>query len=175
MQYRRAFTKGGYYFFTLALQDRKQRLLVEHIDQLRDAFTQVKQQHPFKIIAVCILPDHLHLLVRLPENDADYPTRLRLIKAKFSQALPKTEAISISHQTKGERGIWQRRYWEHEIRDDQDLNTHIDYIHINPVKHGYVQRVADWPYSSFHRYVAKGILPINWAGNDVEIEGGFGE
>ena len=96
MQYRRAFTKGGYYFFTLALQDRKQRLLVEHIDQLRDAFTQVKQQHPFKIIAVCILPDHLHLLVRLPENDADYPTRLRLIKAKFSHALPKTEAISIS-------------------------------------------------------------------------------
>jgi len=175
MQYCRAFTKGGYYFFTLTLQDRKQQLLVEHIDKLRDAFTQVKQRHPFKIIAVCILTDHLHLLVRLPENDADYPTRLRLIKAKFSQALPKTETISISRQTKGERGIWQRRYWEHEIRNEQDLNAHIDYIHINPVKHGYVKRVADWQYSSFQQYVAKGILPMDWAGNGVEIEDSFGE
>lgn len=175
MRYRRAFTRGGCYFFTLALQDRKQDTLVRHIAELRQAFYAVKQRHPFEIIAVCVLPEHLHLLVRLPENDNSYPTRLRLIKAKFSQALPKTENLSASRQNKNERGIWQRRYWEHEIRDERDLNAHIDYIHFNPVKHGYVTRVADWPYSSFHRYVADGILPKDWAGNGAEIEGNFGE
>ena len=101
--------------------------------------------------------------------------RLRMIKAKFSQALPKTEAISAARRRKNERGIWQRRYWEHQIRNDRDLNAHIDYIHFNPVKHGYVGRVADWPYSSFHRYVAQGVLPADWAGSSMESEGDFGE
>ena len=173
MRYRRMYAQGGCYFFTLALQDRKQDLLVRHIDSLRQAFAEVRQRHPFEIIAVCILPDHLHLLIELPENDSNYPTRLRLIKAKFSQALPKTEAVSLSRQSKNERGIWQRRYWEHTIRDERDLNAHIDYIHINPVKHNHAVRVADWPYSSFHRYVKQGFLPADWAGG--EHEGDFGE
>lgn len=173
MKYRRTFTSGGCYFFTLALQNRRQDLLIRYIDGLRQSFAEVKQQHPFEIIAVCILPDHLHLLLRLPENDHNYPARLRMIKAKFSQTVPKTEVISASRKRKNERGIWQRRYWEHEIRDERDLNAHIDYIHINPVKHGYVASVADWPYSSFHRYVAQGILPQDWAGG--EIAGNFGE
>lgn len=175
MQYRRSLTPGGYYFFTLALQDLQQDWLVRHIDKLRQAVKVVKQKHPFEIIAVCVLPEHIHLLIRLPENDSDYPMRLRMIKAKFSQALPKTEAISAARRRKNERGIWQRRYWEHQIRNDRDLNAHIDYIHFNPVKHGYVGRVADWPYSSFHRYVAQGVLPADWAGSGMEIEGGFGE
>ena len=168
MQYRRAFTPGGSYFFTLALQDRKQDLLVRYIGSLRQAFAEVRARHPFEITAVCVLPDHLHLLVKLPEHDQNYPMRLRLIKAKFSRALPKTETVSPSRRHKNERGIWQRRYWEHEIRSQEDLNAHIDYIHINPVKHGYVTRVADWPYSSFHRYVRQGILPADWAGGDME-------
>ena len=163
MRYRRSFTPGGYYFFTLTLQNRWQDLLVRHIDVLRRAFAEVKQKHPFDIVAVCILPEHLHLLMALPENDCNYPTRLRLIKTKFSKALPKTETLTVSRSKKKERGIWQRRYWEHEIRNQQDLNAHIDYIHFNPVKHGYVNTVGDWPYSYFHRYVAQGILPPDWA------------
>ena len=164
MRYRRSFTPGGYYFFTLTLQNRRQDLLVRHIDVLRRAFAEVKQKHPFDIVAVCILPEHLHLLMALPpENDCNYPTRLRLIKTKFSKALPKTETLTVSRSKKKERGIWQRRYWEHEIHNQQDLNAHIDYIHFNPVKHGYVNKVGDWPYSSFHRYVAQGILPQDWA------------
>lgn len=174
MQYRRAFTPGGSYFFTLALQDRKQDLLVRHIGILRQAFAEVRARHPFEITAVCVLPDHLHLLVKLPEHDQNYSMRLRLIKAKFSRALPKTETVSPSRRHKNECGIWQRRYWEHEIRSQEDLNAHIDYIHINPVKHGYVTRVADWPYSSFHRYVRQGILPADWAVGDME-DSSFGE
>ncbi|EGY52073.1 REP-associated tyrosine transposase [Neisseria shayeganii] len=175
MQYRRSFTPGGCYFFTLVLQDRRQDWLVRHIDKLRQAVKVVKQKHPFEMIAVCVLPEHLHLLIRLPENDSDYPMRLRMIKAGFSRALPKTEDISAARRRKNERGIWQRRYWEHQIRDERDLNAHIDYIHFNPVKHGYVTRVADWPYSSFHRYVQRGILPADWVGSSVETEGDFGE
>lgn len=135
----------------------------------------VKKRHPFEIIAVCVLPERLHVLVRLPEKDSGCPACLRLITAKFPQALPETENLSALRQSKNEHGICQRRYWEHEIRDEHDLNSHIDYIHINPVKHGYVTRAADWPYSSFHRYAANGILPIDWAGKGTEIEGNFGE
>ncbi|QMT41041.1 REP-associated tyrosine transposase [Neisseria shayeganii] len=175
MQYRRSFTPGGCYFFTLVLQDRQQDWLVRHINKLRQAVKVVKQKHPFEMIAVCVLPEHLHLLIRLPENNSDYPMRLRMIKAGFSRALPKTEAISAARRRKNERGIWQRRYWEHQIRDERDLNAHIDYIHFNPVKHGYVTRVADWPYSSFHRYVQRGILPADWVGSGIEAEGDFGE
>lgn len=177
MQYRRSFTPGGCYFFTLALQDRKQDWLVRYIDPLRQVVKAVKQRHPFEIVAVCVLPDHMHLLIRLPENDSNYPMRLRMIKAGFSRALPKIEAVSAARRRKNERGIWQRRYWEHQIRNGRDLNAHIDYIHFNPVKHGYgyVARVADWPYSSFHRYVEQGILPEEWAGDGADVDNGLGE
>ncbi|MEO8171406.1 MAG: transposase [Oxalobacteraceae bacterium] len=152
------------YFFTVNLAERRGNgLLIRHIDALRAAFRVTMQAHPFVIEAAVVLPDHLHCLWRLPLGDDDFPLRWRLIKATFSRALPHGECVSASRMRKGERGIWQRRYWEHVIRDERDLHQHLDYIHFNPVKHGYVQRASDWPHSSFHRYVARGLYPANWA------------
>ncbi len=111
-----------------------------------------------------VLPDHLHCIIELPSGDADFATRLRLIKANFSKAIPRLESLSSVRARRGERGIWQRRYWEHLIRDERDYQAHMDYVHINPVKHGLVGRVADWPYSTFHGLVAEGIYPADWAG-----------
>ncbi len=116
-----------------------------------------------------VLPDHLHAIWALPPGDADYPLRWALIKSTFSRSLPKTEFIRDSRLAKRERGIWQRRYWEHQIRDEADLQAHVDYLHFNPVKHGYVRCVADWPFSSFHRYVRQGLLPADWAGAAVML------
>lgn len=113
-----------------------------------------------------VLPEHLHCVIELPAGDADFATRWRLIKIAFSKALPKTEVVSEVRAQRGERGIWQRRYWEHLLRDERDFQAHMDYVHINPVKHGLVERVADWPYSTFHRLVAKGVYPSDWAGGD---------
>jgi len=138
--------------------------LTERIDSLRDAFQEVKKAHPFDIDAIVVLPDHLHSLWTLPEGDDDFSLRWRQIKSAFSRAIEKDERISNSRLRKQERGIWQRRFWEHAIRDEEDFNRHIDYIHINPVKHGYVQRAIDWQFSSIHRYVKLGILPTDWAG-----------
>ena len=162
--YTRARVPGATYFFTVNLAERNGNdLLTRHIDALREAFRLTKQDHPFVIEAMAVLPDHLHCLWRLPSGDNDFPMRWRLIKARFSRMLPYGERISASRMRKGERGIWQRRYWEHVIRDERDLHRHLDYIHYNPVKHGYVQRTVDWPYSSFHRYVARGVYPVDWA------------
>lgn len=138
--------------------------MTERIDSLRDAFQEVKKAHPFDIDAIVVLPDHLHSLWTLPEGDDDFSLRWRQIKSAFSRAIEKDERISNSRLRKQERGIWQRRFWEHAIRDEEDFNRHIDYIHINPVKHGYVQRAIDWQFSSIHRYVKLGILPTDWAG-----------
>ena len=145
MQYRRADTKGGTYFFTLNLADRKKTLLTNEIDSLRLVINRVKKKHPFQLNAMVVLPDHLHALLTLPQNDNDYSTRWSLIKAGFSRLLPKDERISPSRKTKGERGIWQRRFWEHAIRDEQDFENHLNYIHYNPVKHGYVESAVDIP------------------------------
>jgi putative transposase len=152
------------YFFTVNLLRRDRRLLVEHIGVLGDAFRHVRAQHPFEILAVVVLPDHLHCLWRLPLGDGDNATRWNSIKAFFSRAMPAVEYRSARRRLKGERGIWQRRYWEHLIQSEADLAAHVDYIHFNPVKHGHVTRAADWPYSSFHRYVRRGDLPEDWAG-----------
>jgi putative transposase len=173
MLYRRTSTPGASYFFTVNLADRKQRLLVDYIEQLRTSVRKVKQSHAFKIDAMVILPDHLHAIWTLPELDSDYSKRWSRIKANFSRSLPVNEDISISRRKKDERGIWQRRFWEHLIRDENDFNRHVDYIHINPVKHGYVSQCRDWPYSSFHRYVRDGVLSPDWAGNieDAELKG----
>ncbi|UXJ52816.1 REP-associated tyrosine transposase [Pseudomonas citronellolis] len=168
--YRRDRTPGATWFFTLALHDHRSRLLVEHIGPLRGAFRYVAERHPWAIDAIVILPEHLHALCTLPEGDNDYALRWRLMKAHFSRALPRGEARSPSRASKGERGIWQRRYWEHRIRDEQDFSRHVDYIHFNPCKHGHVQRVVDWPWSSFHRYVRNGVLPADWAGGNGEVE-----
>ena len=168
MRYRRSNTEGGTFFFTVNLADRSSDLLVRHANILRTVMHNVKRNHPFDIIAMVVLPDHLHAIWMLPNGDQDYPVRWSLIKAGFSRALAKTERINTSRQHKRERGIWQRRYWEHQIRDDLDLSRHVDYIHINPVKHGYVKIAAAWPYSSIHRYIREGTILENW-GADVNF------
>jgi putative transposase len=149
--YRRAFQPGGCWFFTVNLLDRKTGLLVDHVDALHRALHETCQRFPFEIDAMVILPDHLHAIWTLPEGDTDFPLRWRLIKNRFSKSLPNSEARSAARQARGERGIWQRRYWEHLIRDERDLNHHIDYCWFNPVKHGLVENIEDWPYSTFHR------------------------
>jgi putative transposase len=172
--YRRSNLAGASYFFTVNLADRSQTLLTDHIDLLRKAFEYTRERHPFVVDAIVVLPEHIHAIWTLPAEDSDFALRWRLIKTVFSRGLPHGEHRSNSRQSKGERGIWQRRYWEHLIRDEADFSRHVDYIHINPVKHGFVSRVAEWPHSSFHRYVQAGILPQNWAG-DVGVELDCGE
>lgn len=161
---------GASYFFTLALAERRGNdLLVRHVDALRQAFASVRARHPFTIEAIVVLPDHLHALWRMPHDDGDYALRWRLIKAAFSRQVPVGERVSRSREAKRERGIWQRRYWEHQIRDDEDRARHVDYIHYNPVKHGLVRRPGDWPHSSFHRFVrAQGLATDEDAGIDVQ-------
>jgi putative transposase len=173
--YRRNFIAGGSFFFTVNLAERKLQLLTEHVEELRNAFRKVRQRHPFTIDAMIVLPDHLHAIWTLPEGDADFATRWQLIKSAFSHSLPSGERISESRVARGERGIWQRRYWEHTIRDENDFARHVDYIHINPVKHGLVTRVRDWPFSSFHRMVKLGVYPEDWAGDASLDNGKFGE
>lgn len=132
----------------------------------------IRQSHSFEIVAMVVLPDHLHAIWRLPEGDANFPLRWALIKAAFSREMPKIEVIRRSRRLKRERGIWQRRYWEHQIRNDDDLEKHVAYIHFNPVKHGYVSRAADWPYSSIHREIERGNVNEDWgiSGADQENE-----
>jgi putative transposase len=173
--YRRNLVLGGSFFFTVNLADRRLRLLTDHIHALRSAFRYAKLRHPFSVDAIVVLPDHLHAIWTLPQGEADFPLRWRLIKATFSRGLRRMGPISPSRARKGERGIWQRRYWEHTLRDEADLARHIDYIHFNPVKHGHVGRVQDWPYSSFHRMVRLGLYPEGWAGQVENDETGFGE
>jgi putative transposase len=173
--YRRVWCPGGTYFFTVTLlQRRGNRLLVDHADSLRAAVDHVRASHPFTIHGWVVLPDHLHCVIELPPDDADFATRWRLIKMRFSKNLPATENRSVSRIARGERGIWQRRFWEHLIRDEADFRAHLDYIHFNPVKHGHAKTVRDWPYSTFHRYVEKGVYPADWGGGseaDVPYDG----
>lgn len=165
--YRRAWHPGGTYFFTVNLLERSGNdLLTRHITELREAVRLVRRDFPFEIHAWVVLPDHLHCVIELPEGDSDFALRWRLIKIRFSKSLPKTELRSETRVRRGERGIWQRRFWEHLIRDDQDFAAHMDYVHINPLKHGLVTGVADWPFSTFHRLVEEGVYPANWAGGD---------
>jgi putative transposase len=170
--YRRAWHPGGTYFFTVNLLQRQDSdLLTRHIETLRTVVKSVQQRHPFRIHGWVVLPEHLHCVIELPASDADFATRWRLIKMDFSKALPRTERMSAVRTRRGERGIWQRRYWEHLIRDERDYRAHMDYVHINPLKHGLVERVAEWPYSTFHRLVVQGIYPADWAGGS---EAGLG-
>lgn len=175
MRYRRANTKGGTYFFTVNLAERHLRLLVENVVVLRDAVRTVKQRHPFYIDAFVVLPDHLHAIWTLPEHDADFATRWMLIKGQFSRRIQRNEHRSASRIKKGERGIWQRRYWEHMIRDEDDYARHVDYIHFNPVKHGYVNQPVDWVFSSIHRYIAAGVVMRDWGWHCEKESDGYGE
>ena len=162
-------------FFTVNLAERRLGLLTEYIDELRGAFREAQQDHPFTIEAMVVLPDHLHAVCTMPEGGADFATRRRLIKTGFSRRRPAGESLSASRAAKGERGFWQRHYWEHTIRDHDDFVRHVDYVHDNPVKHRLVTRVADWPYSSFHRMVKLGGYPENWAGDVSNHGDAFGE
>ena len=173
--YRRNFIPGGSFFLTVNLAERKRSLLTDHIELLRAAFREARLRHPFTMDGIVILPDHLHTVWTMLPGDADFANRWRLIKSTFSRNLPCGERISPSRAAKGERGIWQRRYWEHTIRDEADFARHVDYVHINPVKHGLVGRVCDWAPSSFHRYVTLGVYPIDWAGDLPQDGRQFGE
>jgi putative transposase len=164
--YRRNRVAGGTYFFTVNLLDRDRPLLVEHIEFLRASVRRVRELMPFHIDAWVVLPEHMHALWTLPQGDADFPRRWQAIKMAFSKRIAGAEALSASRRKRGERGIWQRRYWEHTIRDDRDYAAHMDYIHFNPVKHGLVTEVAAWPFSSFHKSVAMGFYPLAWTGKD---------
>ena len=175
MRYIRTIIPGATYFFTLNLQDRSSNLLITHIDVLRNSFKRVQANHPFYVDAIVILPEHWHMLITLPEGDVDYAKRLSLIKANFSRRIELNESISKSRQKKRERGIWQRRYWEHAIRNFSDYEHHVNYIHFNPVKHGYVKRPADWEHSSIHRYIRQDKLDYSWACNDDFNRSKFGE
>ena len=175
MYYRRSAAMGGTFFFTVNLANRSSRLLTRYIHVLRDTMCRVQRAHPFKIVAMVVLPDHMHAVWTLPSSDSDFPLRWSLIKSGFSRSLEKTEYIDETRRRKRERGIWQRRYWEHQIRNNDDLTRHVDYIHINPVKHGHAGAPIDWPYSSIHRYIRQGLLPVDW-GVDRGIPGsGYGE
>jgi putative transposase len=151
-------------------------LLTTHIDVLRTAFRETHLRHPFTIDAIVVLPDHLHAVWTLPEGNGDFATRWRLIKSTFSRNIPQGERVSASRAAKGERGIWQRRYWEHTIRDEEDFARHVDYVHISIRSNGLVTRVRDWQQpSSFHRMVKLGVYPEDWAGDLSDNGEDYGE
>ena len=169
--YRRNRIPGATYFFTINLRDRRSNLLVAHIDALRAAVRGVRREFPFHIDAWVVLPDHMHCLWTLPEGDSDFPERWRRIKSAFTRAVADPERAPVKLR-KGERGVWQRGYWEHTIRDEPDYTAHMDYIHFNAVKHGYAANPADWPFSSFRRCVVAGLYPAAWLGGDVPLKAG---
>ena len=166
-RYRRLWHPGGTYFFTHTVLWRSTDLLIRHVDILRSAVIGVRAAHPFVILAWVVLPYHFHCVMRLPEGDSRFDLRWRLIKQHFSKRIPPLEPLSEARRSRGERGLWQRRYWEHLIRDERDLEAHIDYVHINPVKHGFAPTVTSWPHSTFHRLVRAGVYPPDWAGSSA--------
>ena len=173
VRYRRNFLAGGTFFFTVTLDDRRSSALVDHVEMLRGAFRTTRAERPFTVDAIVVLPDHLHVIMTLPDDDADFSGRWKRIKSLFTHRLA-ASGVPVSRNHRGEFALWQRRFWEHTIRDDADFERCADYIHFNPVKHRLVASPADWPYSSIHRYVRAGLLPADWGGNG-EVKGSFGE
>jgi putative transposase len=177
MQYRRVKSIGSSYFFTVVTHNRRPFLCEpDNINLLRDSFKRVMQQHPFIIDAVVILPDHLHCIWTLPSEDADFSTRWRLIKGWFSRrcSIEYQDEVSASRKSKQEKAVWQRRFWEHLVRDEQDFINHVDYIHYNPVKHGLVSSPKDWQYSSFHRYIKRDIYNVDWGNSEINFNSSIG-
>ncbi|ASA60658.1 MULTISPECIES: REP-associated tyrosine transposase RayT [Enterobacteriaceae] len=158
-EYRRYYLKGGSWFFTVNLRNRRSQLLTTQYQTLRNAIIKVKRARPFEINAWVVLPEHMHCIWTLPESDDDFSSRWREIKKQFTHAC-------------GLKNIWQPRFWEHAIRNTKDYRHHVDYIYINPVKHGWVKQVCDWPFSTFHRDVARGLYPIDWAGDITDLSAG---
>jgi len=173
-EYRRNRVAGGCYFFTANLWDRRGSLLVERIDLLRECVWRVRVRRPFHVDAWVVLPEHMHAVWTLPEGDDDFSTRWGSIKRMFSAGLEGGEARSEGRMRRGERGVWQRRFWEHTIRDERDYAAHVDYVHFNPVKHGLVEGPGYWPFSSFRRAVERGVYPADWVGGG-DADGIWGE
>ena len=168
-------TKGGTYFLTMNLSNRKSELLTKYINEFRQAYRLTKQNHNFELNAMILLPDHVHMLITLAENSDDYAIIIASIKTHFSRQIKKSDSEITNHSRirRRERGIWQRRYWEHRIRDELDYQRHMDYIHYNAVKHGYSERPIDWPYSTFQKFVEEGIYSSYWGGvgiNGIELD-----
>jgi putative transposase len=174
VRYRRNFIPGGTFFFTVTLNDRKSSSLVDHVEELRAAFRVTRAERPFTIDAIVVLPDHLHVTMTLPTADSDFSGRWRRIKSFFTHRLAES-GVPLSRNSRGEFSLWQRRFWEHTIRDEGDFERCANYIHFNPVKHGLVSSPTDWPYSSLHRYIRAGLLPADWGGADITDHGNFGE
>lgn len=162
--YRRYYVAGGTYFLTIKLDNPRSKLLVEQVDLLRESYAYIQKKYPFETIAICVLPNHIHAIWTLPHDDSNYSLRVRLLKTRFSSYFNAMPNLSHSKLRRHEKGIWQRRFFEHTICDERDLENCIHYIYFNPVKHGWVTQVKDWQFSSFHRDVKRGWLPENWGG-----------
>jgi putative transposase len=174
MRYRRAFSPGGSFFFTVVTEHRRPLLAtVEAVGVLREAVRRVRSQRPFKIEAMVVLPDHLHCIWTLPPDDADFATRWRLIKTWFTKHgdFALRGAVDSARSRKREQAVWQHRYWEHQLRDEADFTRHVEYIHYNPVKHGLVSSPLEWPYSSFQRFIDAGIYAADWGCGIMEFDG----
>lgn len=181
--YQREYIPGGSYFFTLVTHERQPWLCEDAARMaLRATISEVRQKWPFAIEAWVLLPDHLHCIWRLPEGDADFSTRWRLIKSgvtkrlrgesgasRFANAPYREDGLAASRLVRGEKGLWQRRFWEHAIRDEADFRAHCDYIHYNPVKHGICRSPGDWPFSTLGRFVAQGTYPEGWGESSVPM------
>jgi len=164
MNYRRAYIENSKIFITFVTSKRRQ-ILITNIDTIRKSFKQTKEKLQFDIDAIVILPDHLHMIIQ-PKENKTYPEIIRQIKANFSRKIDVTKLedyqLTQSRKDKKEKDIWQRRYWEHTITDEEDLIRHINYIHYNPVKHRYVKQAKEWKYSTFNKYVEQGLYDENW-------------
>jgi len=170
--YIRLKSEGGTFFFTVVTYKRQPVFdIPECIKHLRASIKETRRTYPFDIDAWVLLPEHMHCILTLPDKDNNYSRLWGLIKQGFTKrakGLLLDQSISLSRIKHREASVWQRRFWEHEIRGEEDFNNHIDYIHYNPVKHGYVKRVQDWPFSTFHRYVKEGVYPVDWAGDGLD-------
>ncbi|WP_095588653.1 REP-associated tyrosine transposase [Actibacterium ureilyticum] len=190
--YLRARATGACYFFTVKLARPGDDLLLRHIDLLRAAYRATVSERPIRCDAFVVLPDHLHAIWTLPPGDEDFSTRWGALKARFTRAVKSHGRVGL-HPTgpsalvgcnptlprsrskieKGDGGIWQRRFWEHMIRDEADYTAHLAYCWRNPVKHGLAKRASAWPYSSIHRDIRLGLVGSEWRTED--LDGRFGE
>ena len=171
--YIRTFLPGGTFFITIVTYKRRPFLTTPTALQiLKSAWRKTYRKMPFKLDAICLLPDHLHCLITLPENDSNFSKRIQMIKGLFSIQYLRSGGEEgkrgISRKIKGEAAVWQRRFWEHTIRDEEDMQKHFDYVHYNPIKHSLVKSVVDWEWSTFHKYVRLGFYHENWGCAEID-------